>query len=274
MQDTTATYQSAIGLCRIDTTLCFESEAPSSAAEKAVTYQGVVPYTMGIPGQPRKQLPGYDSGVMTLLIGVFLLITVNFRHYSTFIKTFTQNLFSVRSRANAFDERSTVSETRVLVSLISLLCVCEGILLYDVMSIYHPLQTTRTFAAVGSLSLLAAVYYIWQLVAYNTAAYIFNTPQGRSLWIKGFNASQSLLGLTLAVPAVLSLFNPSLTPLLLSVSLVLYVMARLIFIFKGFRIFYKNSFSWLYFILYLCTLEIIPLILTYKAAIFIIHNII
>ncbi|MBP3590263.1 MAG: DUF4271 domain-containing protein, partial [Muribaculaceae bacterium] len=40
----------------------------------------------------------------------------------------------------------------------------------------------------------------------------------------------------------------------------IYVSARLIFIIKGFKIFYNGFISLIYFILYLCTLEIVPLI--------------
>ena len=85
-------------------------------------------------------------------------------------------------------------------------------------------------------------------------------------WIKGFNASQSFLGLVLIVPTLLILFNPGMSVLLLSISVALYATARVIFISKGFRIFYDNYSSLVYFILYLCTLEIIPPVLIYRMA--------
>ncbi|MBR5727625.1 MAG: DUF4271 domain-containing protein, partial [Muribaculaceae bacterium] len=44
---------------------------------------------------------------------------------------------------------------------------------------------------------------------------------------------------------------------------ILYICARFIFIFKGIRIFYSNLLSILYFILYLCGVEIVPLIVIY-----------
>lgn len=252
----------------LDSLVGFECQAPWSAAEQAVSVVGPVPYTQGIAGEPRKSLPGYDSGVMTLIIAVLLLVTFNFRHYSTFIKTFTQNLFSVRKRQNNFDPRSTVSETSILFSLLVLLCLCEGILMFSAASVH--LRIEKVFPAVGLLSGLAAVYYIFQLVAYNTLGYVFTSSENRVLFLKGFNASQSLLAVALVVPAIVSLFNPEYSALLVSVAVFLYIVARIIFIIKGFRIFYKNSFSLLYFILYLCTLEIIPLILIYKATFYLI----
>lgn len=250
-----------------DTLTCAEKDAPWSAYEQSVTYSGHVPFASGLQPEPRNELPGYNSGVMTVLIAVFLFIAFNFRHYTTFLKTFTQNLFSVRQRANAFDDKNTMSETRILLSLILLLCVCEGILIFSAVRLHGIF--TENFMGMGLMTLLAGAYYIFQLIAYRTVGYVFTTPRRADMWLKGFNASQSLLGITLAAPAVLALFNPGSVAVLLSVSVILYAIARIIFIYKGFRIFYNNSFSLVYFILYLCSLEIIPIIIIYKASIII-----
>lgn len=249
-----------------DTLTCRESDAPWSAADQATCYTGHIPYMEGIAPEPRPELPGYNSGVMAILIGLFLIITLNFRHYSTFLKTFTQNLFSVRQRANVFDEHSTTNEARVLISLILLTCVCEGILLYS-MLLSEGLHTDN-LTGVCAMSAVAGAYYIFQLIAYRTVGYVFTSSRRTDMWMKGFNASQSLLGITLVVPAMLSLFNPSASPALLTAGAALYIIARLIFIYKGFRIFYNNSLALIYFILYLCSLEIIPILVIYKTAIY------
>lgn len=251
-----------------DTLHCSEPQAPSAIRERSITIIGKIPYTEGLPCEPRTLLPGYDTGVMCMLIVLFLIITANFRHYTTFIKTFAQNLFSVRNRANAFDEHHTMSETRVLISLIMLVCVCEGILMFSALSLSFPI--TDTFLAVGSFTALTMLYYMWQLVIYRMVGYAFTSHNHAIQWIKGFNASQSLLGIILVIPALLVLFNPGIAPLCISIGILLYFIARIIFIAKGFRIFYNNSFSLMYFILYLCSLEIIPPILMYKTALFLI----
>ncbi len=250
-----------------DTLICRESQAPSSQREKAICTIGHIPYMKGIEPIPRNELPGYNSGVMAILLGVFMLIALNFRHYTTFLKTFTQNLFSVRQRANVFDDRSTTNETRILVSLILLLCVCEGILMFT--AVESTGIDIDNFVGIAMLSGLAAAYYVAQLIAYRTIGYVFTSRRRAAMWMKGFNASQSLLGITLAAPAVLALFNPGGATLLLSISAALYVIARFIFIYKGFKIFYNNSLALIYFILYLCSLEIIPLFFIYKASILI-----
>lgn len=254
-----------------DATVCREADAPCSAAEARQCVIGRIPWTEGLECTPRAQLPGYDSGVMALLMGVFVIIALNFRHYSTFLSTFTQNLFSVRQRANAFDEKSTVSEARILASLILLTCVCEGVIGFSAVTLTTGL-TPPPFKAIGAISLLALAYYLWQIAAYSIVGYSFTSAPRRKLWLKGFNASQSLLGITLSVPALAILFNPQLGPWLIALAAMLYFLARVIFIIKGFRIFYNKSFALLYFILYLCSLEIIPLIIISNAATFLLFN--
>ena len=89
--------------------------------------------------------------------------------------------------------------------------------------------------------------------------YTFSDKVGSKLWIDGFKSSQALLGLLLLPVLVLVMLYPSSGKLLLSVAATLYLVARLIFIYKGIRIFYGNLTSILYFILYLCAVEIVPL---------------
>lgn len=250
-----------------DTTMCPEAEAPWSADEAAVTIKGKVGYYTGYAGVERVPLAGYDSSVMAMVIGVFLIMAFNFRHYSTFLKTFWSNIFTVRRRANAFDDRATVSETRVLLSLVLLLCLGEGIILYNsVNAITH--STQPPFRSICLLSGLALLYYVWQLAAYRITGYVFTTKRRAVSWFKGFTSSQALLGMMLAPIAILLLFMPGHTPVLAGVAASLYLTARLFFIIKGFRIFYHNSLSLIYFILYLCSLEIVPLICVFQIALY------
>ncbi len=70
--------------------------------------------------------------------------------------------------------------------------------------------------------------------------------------------TQPFAGLALSIPAAIFIAHPEWAPALTVCALVLYLAARILFIIKGFRIFYRGFGSFVYFILYLCTLEIIP----------------
>lgn len=240
-----------------------ESDAPvATGAERGTT---LVAYTRGLEPQPRNLLPGYDSGVMAVVIGTFLLLSLNFRHYSTFLKTFTQDLWDTRRRLNSNTDH-TVSETRITMSLITLACVCEGILVFSALSAAGFTAGTTVLGGLLTAIGVSAGFYIFGLTAYTTVGYAFTTAEATAHWLRGFNASQSLLGLALVVPALIALFNPGAAVAMAWVGASLYVVARIIFIYKGFRLFYENLFSLVYFILYLCTLEIAPFLFIIKGA--------
>ncbi len=243
--------------------LCREYEAPSSAAEKLTMTVGPVPFTSGVRPAERKFLPGYDSGVLCLIIGVFLLLAYNFRHYSTFLKNFTYDLLDCaphrryigsphihRDRHPDFNRATCMSVRRHNNQ-------CRP----QLIGLHH---ASPDFPEIAALTVGAAVYYLWQLMAYRIVGYVFTDKLSGRQWLKGFNASQSLLGMALTIPALVVLFNPDVAPIVVTIGVVCYILARLIFIFKGFRLFYDNFGSLLYFILYLCTLEIVPPVIIYR----------
>lgn len=243
--------------------LCHEWQAPSSLHEKQITITGRVPYTLGIAPEERTMLPGYDSGVLCLIIGVFLLLAYNFRHYSTFLKNFSHDLWSVRHTDNTFTVR-TATETGIQMSIVLLACLCEGIVINSVLTAGGVGTPFSTFIEIAVLTLLAVLYYLWQLAVYRLMGYVFADRLSARQWLKGFNASQALLGMSLAVPALVVLFNPACWHVVAVIAIACYLVARLIFIFKGFRLFYDNYGSLLYFILYLCALEIVPLVVIFR----------
>lgn len=240
-------------------------DGPLTRAEAAHMTIGRIPYTEGLVPQERTQLPGYDSGVLCLLIGLFLLLSYNFRHYSTFLKNFFTDLVSTRRREGTFEVR-TFSETGVLMSIVLMACLSQGIIINAALSSSWQLWPGLTaFMVIGGITLAGVAYYLWQLLAYGTVGAIFTDKASAKMWLKGFNASQALLAGLLFIPALVVLFNPGAWKAVFGISVFGYFLARFTFIIKGFRLFYTDFGSLLYFILYLCTLEIVPLVVLYRA---------
>lgn len=239
-------------------------QAPLSQSQLKELTLGHIPWLDGLPPRERASLPGYDSGVLCLLIGMFLVLAVNFRHYSTFFTNFAADLFSTRRREKTFSV-GTFSETGVLGSVILVMCLCQGIIINTLLPDLPPVPyIPGEFLMIGMLTLVSLAYYLWQLAAYSTVGAVFTDKVSARMWLKGFNASQSLLAMLIVLPATLVLFNPSLSGLTVKVGIASYLVTRLIFICKGFRLFYDNYGSLVYFILYLCSLEIVPLALLYR----------
>ena len=239
--------------------------ADSSSLKTKTDTVTIAPYLSGNEPMARTNHPGHDSGIMMLLAFTFILVSFSFKYYRRMLSTYGQDLWNVRNRANAFDEH-TSNEHSVIGILIFQLCVYAGLLISAKINSIIPINPDKIMLTTCCMMGTYGLFYLFQLAIYSMVGYVFADKNGATQWIKGFNASQIFLGFTLILPSVISIFYPTTSGAMLTIASILYVVARLTFIFKGFRIFYKNLYSLFYFILYLCTLEIIPIICVYKIA--------
>ena len=249
------------GFVKIDTTAKIKTDTVSITA----------PYLNGNEPIARINHPGHDSGIMILLSITFILVSFSFNLYRRMLSIYGQDLWTVRRRANAFDEH-TSNEHYVIAILIFQLCVYAGILISAKINMIIPINTNHIMLTTCCMMGVYGIYYLFQLAAYSLVGYVFTDKINASQWIKGFNSSHIFLGFTLIIPTMISIFYPTTTSAMINVAIALYVIARLMFICKGFRIFYNKIHSLFYFILYLCTLEIIPVIFVYGLAQTIITN--
>ena len=214
--------------------------------------------------------------VMGLMMLVAMAVVLSYRTGYKYLENFVRNMFSTRRRENLFDDH-TVNETKILTALIGLSCVMQGFALMVGMSLAVPSLASGILRSPAlSLGLGAAVvlvYYLLQLLVYHVLGYVFTDSISTRLWIDGFKATQSLLGLLLLPVIGVMLLKPELSTPMLLVAAGLYICARLVFICKGFRIFYGNLSSIVYFILYLCSLEIVPLAMLGAGTIYLCRNV-
>lgn len=224
----------------------------------------------GLEGTPRTINAGDNSGVLTIITAMFVVMMLGFRQSRRLFKVLFKELLGMRS-PNVFDE-NTSNETGVLTIMAVQWSVYTGLLLYTFISLTHAVASDSSFSDITQLICLTSVYYVVQYIAYSLVGYTFTTPEGRRYFVEGFTASQSLLGFLLIIPALVALFYHQAAETMLITAGTLYLLARVIFIIKGFRIFYHKIWSLLYFILYLCTLEIVPLIVLYNVALSLVNS--
>lgn len=239
-----------------------QCDAPAPGCTGHTLYTpGRVPYTQGLEPAVRSSMPGYDSGVLCMLLGAFMLVALNFRNYGLFFKNFRDDLLSVRVREKTFSVR-TFSETGVQASLVFIACLAQGIIVGALLPGLS--EAVGEFALIGGLTLAGALYYLWQLGACWCVGAVFAQRTTAAMWLKGFNATQSLTAMLLSPLALVALFNPEAAHAVAWMGAVCWAGARLVFICKGFRLFYDNLGSLVYFILYLCSLEIVPLAVMWR----------
>lgn len=208
--------------------------------------------------------PLHDTPSMALLLVGLLAVALCYHSGHKYIENFFHYMFSTRRRENLFEDH-TVHETSIQAALVANTCIVEGFIIYFAVQLLWPVFAASLqqgiFLYVAAYTGLALVFYAAQWVAYKVLGYTFLDTVASRLWIDGFKASQAFLGLALLPVLFLLMLYPANGKLLLWVAASLYLVGRLIFIIKGFRIFYSNLSSIIYFLLYLCAVEIVPLVL-------------
>lgn len=202
-----------------------------------------------------------DSWLLTLFVVLLALIALGARNFRHIFGSLDTELIGVRRRANAF-ESHTASESRTLLLLVLTGCCCEAVLL----GYYFRPSVLAAPLLLGALAGLMIVFYLFQVIAYNILGFTFTDKVNTAQLIKGLNLSTGLTALILLVPTLLLIFYQNVTTQILIMAGLIYILGRIAFICKGFRIFYNGLSSLVYFILYLCALEIIPVILVSTAA--------
>ncbi len=260
---------------RLDTTLLeSRAEVRTETFDSIELASTIVPpednWHTGLEGSSRQGSLYGNSGILTIIVVLFVIVSMTFKECRKLFSRFADDLRNNKHRENAFDDHGS-NEPRLTVLTIVQFLVYGGILLSTIAVVLsgntdnHPDNFAHLVKSIG----LFSCYYIFELCAYSVVGYTFAGKEGRRLWIRSLNASQSMAGVGLMIPALLALFYPQSIAVVGTLGCIIYLSARLIFIYKGFSIFYKNIFSLVYFILYLCTLEIIPLIYVIKLALLI-----
>ena len=223
-----------------------------------------MPLPDGAPAPAHNKSPLYDTGTMVLMLLGAFLITISYKSGYKYIDHFFHNMFSTRKRENVFYDH-TLSETRMMSALIFNTSIMLGILLFygiqQWVPALAPALQSHVFLNTAAFSVLALIFYLLQLALYKLLGYVFSDKVNTNLWLNGFKASHSLLGLLLFPIVGIILVAPSTVNFMLILAVILYFSARIIFICKGFRIFFNNLSSSIYFILYLCSVEIVPPVL-------------
>lgn len=251
----------------VSLTLAKDSVSSDSIAAEPVVVKGIVlvdPDGGGVPDAKVSQ--GHDmSWVLLAMFALFALLCFRVSRNTKFVKSLLSDLTSLRDRGNMFDD--TVREKSFLVMLSVMCAMTTAILLYEVTLSWGVLPPGLP-AVSGMLMCLVAtgLYCCVMPLVYLAMGRVFGNAHDTRLWMRGFTASQGMLGLLLFPLALAELFYPTAGYVLIPLSLALFAAIKILFICKGFRIFFTDYSSWVIFFYYLCSLEIVPLILTYLGA--------
>ena len=217
-----------------------------------------------------------SSWIYLILFVVFFLVCLRVRGNFKFIGAFFRDLTEVRERENMLD--ATVKETSFIFLLLLLSGLSIGVLLCRAVSIFSALLPFR--ADIPSLGLgldgdfvstficmgLACGYIGAMWVCYTVVGRVFSDSLHTWLWVRGFTAGTGLGAAVFFPLALVSIAYPLFAREIVILGLIMLILVKFLFIIKGFRIFFTESSLWVVFLYYLCSLEIVPLVITFGLA--------
>ena len=222
------------------------------------------------PEAPLRTGNGYGVSFITAALFIlFLIVALRFRDNIRYIGIMFRNIVETRTRQNVFDD--TVRETSLIFLLNFMWVVCAGITGFCVFQALWPEMVPWSLRAEGMLCGMgvAAIYALFMWGAYGAVGRIFSDATRSRLWVKGYSAAQALMAPAFFIIALTAICRPEAAPGVGCVAVSVFLLAKLAFIWKGYRIFFNQFSSWVLFLCYLCSLEIVPLILCYRLSLLI-----
>lgn len=224
----------------------------------------------GHEGTPLSTPYVLESTIMMLIVVAFLLFASSYRRGRNYFLQFITRPLSVRTRENAFEDR-TIKDTFILVSFLANTIISQGIILYYALVHFDAISAATTEIMTKQLGICigaSAVYFIFKLFFYKILCYTFGSPDSSRLTTEGFTSTQVILGFFLLPFATLITISGSNLSLFLILSAIVIILTQTIVILRSFKVFFHKIQDILYFISYLCAVEIVPYILIIYSTIF------
>ncbi len=249
----------------------FETSTPLKETDPLKDLQEtIIAIPEGFPSEKIPQTPTNNPILISIVLVIFLLFAFSFKKGTKFLGEMFRNLLNVKERQSIFDD-TTVRETQLRAVLLSMTFIAEGFCLF--MFISHLLPSISGSFGIGVCcgALIAGLYYFLQKWIYKGIGLLFTDATHTHQWIESFISINSLISIPLALSVLTMIFIPFIEHIMLIATVVIYLISRILFIYKGFKIFYRNILDLFYFIVYLCALEITPLFWVYKSSVLIYH---
>ncbi len=219
-----------------------------------------------VSGKPAAPDMGWSWIYMALSL-LFFIVAIRVKGSPRYFLAMLNDMTDTRERQNVFDD--TVKETSFLILVNLLWAGCAGIII-AASFLLIPGGAGNSFtpppftpASIGICVGVVVAYIVSMLMAYYVVGNVFTNSKKTGMWIRGAAATNGLGTIILFPLALLALVQPDWVYYLLIIAATTFLIGKFIFILKGFRIFFTKIASWLLFLYYLCSLEIIPLLLAY-----------
>lgn len=214
---------------------------------------------------PERPLP---QGKPDWFVGIFILVFVLLATVRLFFNKYLEQLFhaivNYSTSSRLFRER-TVSLTHASFRLDVIFYFVFSIFVYQLFSLFQISFGQASFVTYLIILGMVIGYFVLKRVAYFFTAIVSENVSETAEFFYNVNIHNRILGLFLIPVTLIIAFASLANPYLVAIAgLLICGVFYFLLLIRGAKILMAKQFSIFYLILYLCTLEILPLIFIYK----------
>ena len=230
----------------------------------------LVPTDGRVSGDPLPFSMTTDDYVGSVLLALLAVSALLLARSSHFLLTSAKEFFSTRRRENLFNEISDARmQGKYFFSLV--LCVSLSILTYNYQQVFMPLAADEVspYLMLGVNLGILGVGYLLRTLLYAFVNTVFFDKESKANWMDGYHlltVFSAVLFLPLALLVVFYELDFSNWCILF---LFFALIVEIFLIFKTYHIFFEGPLGFLHLILYLCTLEFLPLLTLWKGMVWV-----
>lgn len=205
-----------------------------------------------------------DSIILLMFLSLFLFISV-FAKGRDYVRHMFQNLFTDTDKESIFIDNSTTSEYRIRFFLLLQTTISLAVLFFFLIKTPNGILSMperETFMLISLFILVIFIFWGIKWLINKILGFIFFEKDKVNLWQNNYFSALSLYGVAFFPVLVLLINAPSMHIIEISryILIVFFILGFIIITYKGIRFFLTKPHGILYFMLYLCALEIIPYI--------------
>ena len=228
----------------------------------ADSIKSIVAIPRGYLGKAIPSHPQTEQWVFGTLIILFILLVLSSTRSTALFTDTIKTFFQVKDRSSIFS-KTTISDFRY--RFFTILFSIGVISLYSYLLLYNP-NTDFTLTKYSYFIGVTSAYFIIKLLLINLVGYVFTDSRNLKLVKESYFDVILLMGIALFPLMVIYIYSDAtLNNSTQLISLIICVLSFLLIIAKLFQIFLHKVVATFYIMLYLCTLEILPLIALYWA---------
>ncbi len=209
--------------------------------------------------------------VLSLFLCMLVLFAIHFRRNAPYYMKIFPSLIHTKERQSLFDESIGNTYQNHLFGSFQFVFLYTLIvfMLFVAVGRIGLVDSKTTFIYLLAIFGVLLLFFLFKQLIYFVLGIVFAEQNKYHLWKDSYFYAIDLWGILLYLPTVLLLFAGKIHVVPLVLLIILYLSNRIIIILKAIRIFFNKKTSVLLIILYLCALEILPLLFLYEGLIFI-----